>query len=231
MSTDLVERVQRVRLLLETLNDPYPTPRSALAPESGPAASKFVPCETCGRRGEVRTRAGWRLCLVCDGTGEKRRQGEPEWDAYLQLPLEEAMELPVETHARYPLDPKTLEQTYSWERRLRTQDRHGSYPAIRRALQHLSVVHPYRYRLVNRVLVEHHPVKLAPAARAALDLGVLTITLRVGKVRVPPWLIEQTAGDERRSTIALLVADGYSAGQIARRLGLSKRAVQRRLRS
>jgi hypothetical protein len=75
------ERVQRVVILLESLNDPYPTPRIALVPDSGPAPSRYVPCETCSRRGEVRVRGGWQLCLLCDGRGEKKRENEPAWDA------------------------------------------------------------------------------------------------------------------------------------------------------
>src|SRR5215831_16765105 len=78
---ELSERVQSVRLLLVTLNDPYPRPRSLLVPDSGPAASRYVPCETCRQTGEVRVRGGWALCLACDGVGWKRREhGERPWD-------------------------------------------------------------------------------------------------------------------------------------------------------
>src|SRR5215467_4876054 len=94
--SDLADRVQRVRLLLDTLDDPYPQPSTALRPDSGPAASAYVPCETCRRAGEVRVRGGWQLCLLCDGRGWRRRQaGDPEWDAYVELPVVEAAALPV----------------------------------------------------------------------------------------------------------------------------------------
>src|SRR5215831_19038659 len=93
---DLLDRVARVRLLLETLNDPYPTPRGGLRSDSGPAASRYVPCETCRTQGRVKTRSRWTLCLVCDGGGWKRREpGETEWDAYVGLPVAAAVELPT----------------------------------------------------------------------------------------------------------------------------------------
>lgn len=228
--SDLIERTARVRLLLETINDPYPTPRSRLAPDSGPAPSRYVPCETCRRDGWVRARGGWILCLVCDGRGWKRRDGEPAWDAYLELPLVEAADLPRESPGHKPLPPEVYEKMHTWERLVQTYDRHGSYAAVRRELDRLAYRRPRSHRLIVAVLVEHEPRVLAPVSQLALDLGVLDITLAVGKVRVPPWLIEQTAADERRDTIEVLAAAGMSAGLIARRMGMSKRAVQRRLR-
>src|SRR5262245_40558472 len=94
--SDLAERVDRVRLLLETLDDYLPPPAISLRPDSGPAASRFVPCETCKERGQLKVRGRLVLCLVCDGAGWHRRRDEPAWDAYLELPLDEAMELRVE---------------------------------------------------------------------------------------------------------------------------------------
>lgn len=225
----LAERVARVTLLLETLNDPYPTPRSALEPDSGPAASRYVPCETCGARGEVRVPGGWQLCLICDGRGEKRRDGEPEWDAYVGLPLVEAMQLPRACWSKS--SAPRMEDTYAWERLRRTYDRHGSYQAVRQGLGWLALAAPRQHRLVETVLVNHEPRLLVPTARTELELGVLGITLRVGSVRVPPWLIEQTEADRQRATIRELAACGLTAGEIARRLGLSRKAVQRKLRA
>lgn len=228
--SELAERVERVRLLLATLHDPYPQPRSALVPDAGPAPSRYVPCESCLRRGEVRVRSGWMLCLVCDGRGWKRREDEPEWDAYLELPLVEAAQLPRPTVGRRPLDPELEAETYGWERLLASYDKHGSYAAIRQGLSWLSEVNPNRFQLVSRVHVLRHELELSPAAALELELGVVMLTLRVGRVRVPPWLIERTAADERRASVLALAADGYTPGQIARRLGLPKRVVQRKLR-
>ena len=227
--SELAALVHDVRLLLETLNDPYPTPRSALVPDSGPAASKYVPCETCRSRGQVRVRSGWKLCLVCAGSGEKVRETEPEWDAYLGMPLKDATSLVVESKARALTAGDSGEQGFAWERAKSTHDRHGSYVAIRRQLAWLSVANPRRHHLIRVLLVDHEPVTVSAAVELELELGVLQIALRVGKVRVPPWLVERGA-DHRQASIASLALEGMTAGQIARRLGLSRKAVQRKIR-
>ena len=229
MSSDLAARVHDVRLLLDTLNDPYPSLGGALRPDAGPAPSAYVPCESCRRQGEIRVRGGWQLCLLCDGRGWKRREDEEPWDAYVELPLAQANELPV------PIAPKAtpptgVEESYAWERERARYDRHGSYAELRRQLDRLARVQARRYRLVRTVLVEHDRRELSARARAELDLGVLQLTLWMRSVRVPGWLIERTKADERQETLAELAATGMPAGQIARLLGLRKEAVVRKLR-
>jgi len=225
--SDLADRVQRVRLLLDTLNDPYPTPRGALVPDAGPSPSRYVPCETCRSQGELRVRGGWQLCLLCDGLGWKRREREAPWDGYLEMPLEEAAQLPQAIVHRVAVAD---DESFTWERLRRRYDRHGSYQELRRQLDALSLVHPPRHRLVRAVLVEHQERQLDPRAALDLDLGVVWMTLRMRTVRVPGWLIERTTADRQRETLADLVAMGLGAAEIGRRLGISKRAVVRKLR-
>lgn len=237
---DLAQRVQHVRLLLETLNDPLPAPRGALRTDAGPSRSHYVPCETCRREGWVRRRSGWILCLVCDGRGWKAWEtGEEEWDAYMELPLEEAGQLPREPN---PVSLARVEEEiaeretgsvrpYGWERLRASYDRHGSYGELRRCLGWLSLAHPRRHSLVRAVLVDHEPRRLGPVAVLELELGVLMIALRMRTVRVPPWLIERTEADARRESIAELAAQGLRAGEIARRLGLPKSVVRRKLKA
>jgi hypothetical protein len=229
---DLAERVMRVRLLLETLNEPYPAPRGALVSDHGPAPSRYVPCETCGRRGEVRVRGGWLLCLVCDGRGWKRREsGEPEWDGYVEMPLVAAAELPRELGPSKPTPEAVREESFGWERLRRSYDRHGSYKAVRVQLDWLSLEAPQRFRLVQTVLVDHEPRVLVPPMQRELGLGVLMVTRRMpSKIRVPPWLIEVSAAAEKRDSIEALAADGFTAGEIARKLDLSKESVRRKLK-
>lgn len=223
----LAERAQRVYLLLDTLNDPYPTPRGSIEPGSGPAPSSYVPCETCRRRGEVRNRRGWVLCLVCDGTGWKRRESEPPWDAYVELPLDEANELPRATTP--PRLGETGDRGEAWEALRARYDRHGSYRELRRQLDWLSLVHPRRYLLVRRLLVDHEPRSIDRATGVELRIGVVLIARRMPTVRVPGWLIEK--GNERENrTIEGLAAAGMTPGQIARALGLSRESVKRKLR-
>src|SRR5262245_1880353 len=223
----LAQRVSHVRLLLVTLNDPYPTPRSALRPDAGPAASRYVPCETCKRRGWVRQRAGMTLCLICDGRGWRyRERDDTPWDAYVGLPVDEAVQLPVEpSGVRLEADG---EERYGWERQRESYDRHGSYQELRRALGRLEIRRPRRAHLVRVVLVEHEPRAVTPRDVREIDLGVVGLALDMRRVRVPRWLLEERAED-RRASIAALAAEGLRAGEIARKLGIPKRVVRRRL--
>ena len=227
---DLAERVQRVRLLLDTLDDPYPSLGTAIRPDSGPAPSRYVPCETCRRAGEVRVREGWQLCLLCDGRGWRHRQaGDPEWDAYVELPVVEAAALPVPIAPRAPV-PVGVEESYAWERDRRRYDRHGSYQELRTQLDRLGLIRPRRYWLVRTVLVEHDERGLCAGEQLQLNLGVVQLALWMRVLKVPGWLIERTKADERRETLDELAAAGLRAGEIARLLGLPKETVVRRLR-
>lgn len=226
---ELAERVQRVRLLLDTLNDPYPALGTALRTDSGPAPSYYVPCESCKRQGEVRVRGGYQLCLLCDGRGWKRREHEEPWDAYIELPLAQANELPV------PIAPKSspptgVEESYAWERERRRYDRHGSYAELRAQLDRLALVRIRRYWLVRTVLVEHDDRELTHMGQTELDLGVTQIAVWMPRVKVPGWLIERTKSDERQETISELADTGLKAGEIARLLGVPKETVVRRLK-
>lgn len=111
-------RDQKVLALGRTLLEYLPqarSPSSALGTSPGLAASRYVPCETCGARGSVspkgqpcascppllgekagrksaeeRSRHGCRPCSVCEATGwRKRRKGDPEWDAVARVPIQD----------------------------------------------------------------------------------------------------------------------------------------------
>ena len=227
---ELLDRVGRVRLLLETMNDYVPTPAGALRSDSGPAASRFVPCATCRRTGWVKARRGLVLCLVCDGVGWKRRgAGEEEWDAYVELPVAQAVELPTMGVANGRHDPDTIEESYSWERARATADRNGSYKQVRVRLDQLGQVHRLRHRLITVVLVDKEPVTVSPWHDTQVSLGVAWIALGLRVVRVPPWIMERSAAAEQRETLGALVADGYSASEIARKTGMSTKAVRRKM--
>jgi hypothetical protein len=228
---ELADRVQRVRLLLETLNDPYPTPRSALRSDSGPAASRYVPCETCRRSGWIRRRRGVAtLCLACDGAGWRRRtRQEPEWDAYLGLPVVEAVQLPVEAPPKPRPASEDEDTRYGWEKLKDAYEKRGSYKELRLRLVDLSHSAPRRHHLIRLHLVDQEGFILLPADEREIDLGVTTLALRMRSVRVPPWLLEH----EQRSTNALiraLAADGLKPGQVAARLGINPEVVKRTLR-
>jgi hypothetical protein len=228
--SDLADRVTRVRLLLETLNDPYPTPRSALRSDSGPAASRYVPCEDCRRAGWVRKRRGLLvLCLSCDGHGWRRRQrGDGEWDAYVGLPVSEAVTLPVEIVPR-PAILDDAERGYAWERLKASYERRGSYKEVRFRHGQLASHAPLRHHLIQVILIDQEPYELAPSHKREIDLGVVSIALKMRSVRVPPWLLQHEQ-ETVNATVRSLAAQGLKPGQIAGRLGLSPEAVKRTLR-
>jgi hypothetical protein len=225
---ELADRVRRTRLLLETMNDPLPAPRSALRSDPGPAASRYVPCETCKRSGWIRRKRKLALlCLACDGRGWRpRRSGEPEWDAYLGLPVQEAVQLPVEAAHRPRDPPEGEEPAYGWERLRASYERRGSYRELRVRLAEL----PARRRhLVVVVLVDGEPRQLDEQDRLQVELGVVQIALRMRSLRVPPWLLEheqQTVND----TVKALANAGYTPAQIAQQTGLPKETVKQKLR-
>lgn len=225
----LAERVQRVQLLLETLNDPYPTPRSALRSDSGPAASRYVPCETCKRSGWLRRCRDYVVCLACDGRGWRRRQhDEQEWDAYLSMPVTEAVQLPVEAPYR-PREDVGDESPYQWERLRVSYERGGSYRELRTRLAQLGTVALRRQRLIRRVLVDHEPIVLGHDDRLQLQLGVVWITLRMRSVRVPPWLMEHEQ-QQQNDLVRALAGAGFKPAAIAVRLGIEREVVKRVLR-
>jgi hypothetical protein len=223
----LVDRVHGVKLLLGSLNDPYPTPQGALRPDSGPSPSRYVPCETCRSTGRIRARGGFSVCLLCDGTGSKRRErDDAPWDAYMRLPLDEAAEIPREPEpARLP-PPE--DGGYAWERAQAAHERNGSYRELRRHLDWLRQAHPRWHQLVKAVLVEHDGRELGPRAALELELGVVAVALRMRSVRVPRWL--RQPAEPPTQTVAALAARGMKAGEIARAMGMTKKAVRRQLK-
>lgn len=239
--SDLADRVMRVRLLLDTLDDPYPTPRGALRADAGPSPSRYLPCVTCNRQGWLKRRRELVLCLVCDGTGWKRRaHDEAAWDAYMGMPLVDAASMPraLPSVSLAHLEEEAAERdgnltrlAFAWERRIWTYNRHGSYQELRRQLDWLAGVAPRRARLVRTVLVQHEERRLTPVLTLELELGVVMLARRIRNPRVPPWLLERVSADQRQETLAALAAQGLGAGEIARRLGVPKKVIRRRLKA
>jgi DNA-binding CsgD family transcriptional regulator len=229
MAEALLDRVARVRILLGSMNDWLPTPQGALRSDSGPATSRYVPCETCRATGWLRMRSGHTLCLVCDGTGAKRREhGDIEWDSYTGLPVAQAAALPTMPNGR-PTPEEIVDESYAWERAHASYERHGSYKEVRLRLDQLGQERPPRGRLVRLVLVDKEPVSLSPWHDVEITLGVTWIALRMRSVRVPAWLMERSRAAERRETVTALYSDGYSVGEIARRTGVSRKAIRRKI--
>lgn len=240
----LAERVHRVRLLLVTLNDGYPTVRGAIETPSGVVEGRRVPCLDCLRRGWIATREGRALCLVCDGRGWKLRTDEEPWDEYVELPTQEAAELPVMPSAppatailarladeQAEREGRYHSLAYGWERARQAADRKGSYGELRRSLERMRESREQMHRLVVATLVNDEDIVLSPRARTVVELGVVwTARDMRGPVRVPHWVMDRHRAESVADTVTTLARDGLSAGQIAARTGMTKKAVKRRLK-
>lgn len=242
----LAERVHKVRLLLVTLHDGYPTERGSLETPSGVAEGRRIPCEDCRRRGWLKTRHGMQLCLICDGSGWKLRGRRDEpWDEYVSLPTAEAAQLPVMPSAppveailarladeQAEREGRLAGLAYGWERARAAHDRRGSYRELRRSLERLADARPGWHRLVLAKLVYHEPRVFTPTAETAIELGVGWLALEMrGPIRVPPWVMERDRAERNRDTIEALAQGGLSPSQIAKHMGMSRKAVKRRLRA
>lgn len=224
------ERKRRIVVLLETRFDYLPSPRIVgPASSSGPADSGTVPCDVCHGRGRVAYGKGkprpTRLCLGCDGSGQRRaRRDDPAYDMNLEPGRQR---LRVDGHPRVmtvreydrelamlerqlPRD-RPLDDPYGWERARRRRDAAGSY-----RLLDLAVTLLRRYR---------------PGLPVTSEPALYAIHKVMGPViRVPDWL--QPELHAARVSVALeLHGYGWSAGEIARALGVGRDKVGTMLRS
>jgi hypothetical protein len=195
VTPELAERIRRVRILLATLDEPYPQPRIAVEPDSGPAASKRVPCTACERRG----------CIVCDQTGwRRRRAGEEEWDEYVDAPISEAIK-PIgisgvynreesirrlgQEIAKLEADAAAREgrydhERYGWEKQLAARDRHGSYAELGRALERLRSEWDEFYSALRSCYFVGIPVAMSEGRRLRVDCAeALLATWMRGQIR------------------------------------------------
>lgn len=230
-SESLEERERKVRLLLLTLNEPYPGPQGLrLASLPGPAPSRNVPCDYCRRRGRVKQRTGTRLCPVCDGRGWRgKRSHEPAWDEYVELPVADAVLLP--TMSIPPTaDPVKAGQSYGWERQVSSYRRHGSYRELERALSLLRGQWPAGYATIRAIYLRDVTVALRGVDRGREQRAVTLLAAEMrGRIRVPPWVMEEASRDRRDSAHSLR-AQGIKPGAIARILGISREKVKRLLK-
>jgi hypothetical protein len=225
----LEERIRRVQALLESRFDYLPpVPSTMPVTSSGPAdESKYVPCEPCKGRGRVvYKRTGRRLdriCLACDGTGQRRRRKEdPAFDGYVGRirptggkPRSMTAREYADTISRLQADAdtrsgKTQHERFGWERAREHRDQAGSYVELDRAVNHL------RQKM--------------PGQPVGSTIGLLFIQSRMGPtIRLPGVLHEQLT-PARKSAARELHGYGWTAGEIGRALGVAREKVGRWLK-
>ncbi len=224
--------MRRITALLDTRFDYLPTVRSSM-PDSDhkPANSRTVPCGVCHGRGRLSYGKGkprrTRLCLGCDGTGERRRRaGDPDYDMNLapghrRLTVNgrargmTAREYDEEL-ARIKADQDSRagrvdHERYGWEKAREARDLAGSYQRLDAA------VRLFRSRYPGCSLT----------GEGSLEL--LSNLMGPRTIRVPAAVQAELA--ERRRHVALeLHRLGWTAGAIGRGLGISREKVGRMLK-
>lgn len=249
---DLAERVRCVRLLLATVDEPYPSPRDSIGGlegrVAGPAPGRRVPCGVCAKTGRVMYSDGTsRLCPLCGGTTwRRRRKGEDAYDEYTGEPVGDSDSAPAhKTPFRLEDDYRKLgvqleavdhllepgrSPEYAWETVRRTWDRAGSYPELREALAVLAEHWPAGHAVIQSVWLRHVPVRMIGKAHDVEKVGVTWLAIQMqGEIRVPSWLLEDALHD-RKLTFAEMVRAGHSASEIAKRLQMSKKRVKKMLK-
>lgn len=213
-----------VKLLLLTMNDYLPPERIStglLASAPGPQASRYVSCDTCNGTGRLigadqpcarcattianggknrRPRHGCRLCLACDGRGDRlRRAREDERDAYTGLPMSEAgpaiSEAQKGPQRRNASERKETGDEIGWLRERQRYHAAGSYRELEQQLEWLRDRHHIRYeRLMHWTSSQDDPLwHWPPEVLAAVDDTILMLARRMpGTVKVPRW-VKRTA--------------------------------------
>lgn len=178
------ERERRTILLLESLHDYLPSPRTASGSiaAQGPSASPSG-CQTCEGRGSTK----YGPCHTCQATG----QHAPAMESW-QLDAEIAR-LEENTRAREGKDRGSL---YAWERERRRYERAGDYGALRRSLGRLGEWAPGRVSLVTALYVHHLPVRLSDRVQRELADTIYCLSeLMPTPIRVPSWIDQKASQD------------------------------------
>lgn len=214
--------MERVRILLRTRNDPYPSPRSLSIPStpSGPAPSRKRRCPTCDGRGRIRTTT---VCPVCDGlksialdsytgrvSGAETKNPEPMSPERVEAELGR-----LRTSLRLSEGEIDPNEAYGWERAVERRDRQGSYRELELALQALRAVDPRGLDFLLWIYGTGLDVELTAGARKVEERYIAALArVMPSKIRLPHHLARELA--ERKEELVLaLNADNLDIEEIA----------------
>ena len=226
--------MERVRILLRTRNDVYPTTpaRSIPSTPAGPAPGRRLRCPNCGGSGRVRV---GQACPACEGrgkiatdsytgrvTGSEERRAGAMTAQQIEAELARIERSFVLSEGR--IDP---DEAYGWERARERRDAGASYQELERVLQLLRARHQLYWEFIVWIYASGLDVELTPAAHAVEDDVVAWIAERMqGAIRVPARQHKELK-ERARQEILALVDEGLEPDAIAERLGLSRRWVRR----
>lgn len=251
MTLDLDERARRVKALLETFHEPYPAATIAsdlLAQAPGLAPGSRVPCTYCLRTGRLAD----RYCPVCLGHGwRKRKAGEDAWDEYTGAPIRDdesakghaqafrladdfrkvSAELARVSATLAQSEGRIPDEPYAWESAKRRYWRHGSYGELAVALSAMADRASGLYGVIRLVYLSGLPADCIQYRAEDEQSGRYWLAEAMrGPIRIPRW-IEEPMGQEKRKTVAELVAAGLTPAQVARVLRIPKEKARRMCRS
>lgn len=234
--TDLRERArcERIRILLRTRNDLYPTPRAKATPytTAGPAPGRKRKCPACDGSGKTRLR---QKCLVCDGlqtiavdsyvgrvSGQETRKPEPMTPEAREAEIQRLGTSLMVTAGT--LDPN---ESYGWERAIASRNTQGSYRELQHALEHLRSTDHMGWEFITWVYGSGLEVEMSRRSqiRETELVGKLSQWMP-SKIRLPHRLHNELMDDKRRRFKELLRC-GESLETISDRLLLSVRTLER----
>ena len=248
-AADSITRSDQVRLLLGSLYDYLPGPKTAsYGAADRPAPTSETPCTACAGTGLLGRKTP-RECGACAGkgmitvdpyTGEAALAHRATAADSKRIDAElRRLERDAE-HRR----GRHLDDRFAWEAERVRYRRAGSYASLEDAMDAMRSNLPDTYSLVLRCLV-HGSSEPTGDAATALDRAVDWLANRMPPIiHVPRWLTETPepvrewghggrnsadprAREQRNQRIRDLAANGVAQHQIAQQLGVSAATVSR----
>lgn len=222
--------MERVRILLRTRNDAYPSPRSLSIPStpSGPAPGKQIRCEVCAGRGRIRSTT---VCPACNGRGklafdpytgrvsdERDRKPAPMAPERVESEIQR-----LSTSLRLSAGEIDPNESYGWERAVERRNRQGSYRELERALERLRDYDPMAWEYI---LWFYTPtVEACPGPREE-DVIALLASWLPEKIRLPRHLAVELR-ERKESLVLALLDEGLDEAEIADAALLSVSSVRK----
>lgn len=242
----VVSRREKILLLLRSMiaSESMTRPKLYLSAKPGPIANKWIDCRAGCTVGFYKSHGRVTVCTRCGGRGlELVDPYLEEWlgdvgrdtaafhdrlDLRRQLDRElQRLEhlASVRRGREAPLDP-----LISCLARSQVLDRTGSYPALRRALERLSMRFPIIAHVVVWAEVYGIQACLSSRARRYHEAGLNLLSKWMpDKIRIPKWL--EPPRQERLMKVEVMLSNGWKTKRIARSLKISQGKAKRLART